>query len=138
MESDSIRASGNATQVDIWIEGKLRAITIANEAIGAFVGFDRAESMRDEDYCNFVRTNLGMVITAAKARLAKSGPLADAIVIEAGDLPRADGAKGERRQVERRKTERRKIALPRGDKPERRRGERRSGPRRRAPKPIDS
>ena len=58
MENDSIRPSGNATQVDIWIEGKLRAITVANEAIGAFVGFDRAQTMREDDYCQFVRGNL--------------------------------------------------------------------------------
>lgn len=138
MESDSIRPSGNATQVDIWIDGKLRAITVANEAIGAFVGFDRAGTMREDDYCDFVRTNLALIITAAKARLAKTGPLTEAIAIDAGDLPRADGRKGERRQVERRKSERRKIAAPRGDKPERRRGDRRSGQRRRPPKRTDS
>jgi hypothetical protein len=138
MENDSIRPSANSTQVDIWIEGKLRAITVANEAIGAFVGFDRADSMRESDYCDFVRTNLSLIIGAAKARLAKSGPLAESIDIEAGDLPRADGRKGERRQVERRKAERRKSALPRGDKPERRRSQRRSSDRRRPPKRTDS
>jgi hypothetical protein len=89
--------------------------------------------MRENDYCDFVRTNLALIVAAAKARLTKSGPLAQGIMIEAGDLPRTDGGKGERRQIERRKTDRRKIALPRGDKPERRRSDRRSGQRRRPP-----
>ena len=137
MENDSIRPSGNATQVDIWIDGKLRAITVSNEAIGAFVGFERTAAMGEDDYCDFVRTHLPLIITAAKTRLA-TDPLGDGITIDPGDLPRPDGNKGERRQVERRKSERRKISLPRGDKPERRRSDRRSGQRRRLPKRTDS
>ncbi len=138
MENDSIRSSGDATLVDLWIEGRMRAVSIANEAVGAFLGFEQAAGMRDEDYCGFVRTHLPLVISAAKARLSDSGPLTETIAIGAGDLPRSDGRKGERRATERRKGERRKANLPRGDKPERRRGDRRAGERRRAPKRTDS
>jgi hypothetical protein len=137
MENDSIRSSGGATLVDIWIEGKLREVAISDEAIGAYVGFERARSMTDEARCEFVRTNLSLLIRAAKARL-KDNPLSDSIRVDAGHLPRSDGRSGERRAIERRKSERRKADVPRGDKPERRRGDRRSGERRRAPKRSDS
>ncbi len=68
MENDSIRASGNTTVVDIWIEGKMRAVAISNEAVGAFVGFERARGMTESDYCEFVRTHLPLVVSAAKSR----------------------------------------------------------------------
>ena len=48
MENDSIRASGNNTLVDIWINGKLRSICITHEAIGAFVGFDTAAEFSED------------------------------------------------------------------------------------------
>ena len=37
MESDSVRAMGNSTLVDLWIEGKFRAITISRQAIEAYL-----------------------------------------------------------------------------------------------------
>ena len=75
MESDSIRASGSDTLVDIWIDGKLRAISISQEAIGAFLGFDRVEGMSDDDRCEFVRTHLPLVISAAKTSSTRPIPL---------------------------------------------------------------
>ena len=41
MENDSIRSVGSDTLVDIWIDGKMRSLSVSLEAIGAFLGFDR-------------------------------------------------------------------------------------------------
>jgi hypothetical protein len=129
MENDSIRASGSATLVDIWIEGKLRAISVSPEAIGAFLGFDRAAGLSEDGRCEFVRTHLPLIITAAKTQLRDTDPTADAIILDAGHLPRPDGRAGDRRSVERRKGERRKSERP-IPHPDRRRGDRRGGQRR--------
>ena len=134
MENDSIRSSGTDTLIELWIDGKLRAISITQEAIGAFVGFTQMTAMAEKDRCEFVRTNLPLVIAAAKARL-NDDPDADALTLDAGQLPRPDGRQGERRQQDRRKGERRKIDRPPDpSRPDRRRGDRRSGERRRSAK----
>ena len=130
MENDSIRASGSSTLVDIWIDGKIRAICVSQDAIGAFLGFDRTTGMSDKDRCEFVRTNLPLVVTAAKARLRELKPGVDTIILDLGHLPRPDGRSGDRRQRERRKNERRKSARPKENQPERRRNDRRQGERR--------
>ncbi|HEX6604097.1 MAG TPA: hypothetical protein VF027_04375 [Sphingomicrobium sp.] len=132
MENDSIRASGSDTLVDIWINGKLRAISVSHEAIGAYVGFESAGAMSDDDRCEFVRTHLPLVIAAAKSRLRDTDPTANAVVIDAGDLPRPGGRGGDRRSGERRKGERRKSERPISH-PDRRRGDRRKGQRRTRP-----
>jgi hypothetical protein len=138
MENDSIRTSGGNTLVDIWIEGKMRGICVSKEAIGAYLGFDRAAGMSGDARCEFVRTHLPIVVNAAKARLVDTDPDADIVIIEGGQLPRRDGKSGDRRKSDRRKTERRKVALPKGDRPERRRGNRRQGQRRAEPNPTES
>ena len=134
MENDSIRAHGTDTLVDIWVNGKMRAITISHEAIGAFLGFERASNMREDDRCEFVRTHLPLIVTAAKEQLRDSDLEAASVVLNPGELPRSDGKSGERRAVDRRKGDRRKQSkLPPGQ-PERRRGDRRTGERRTRPK----
>ena len=134
MENDSIRAHGTDTLVDIWVNGKIRAITISHEAIGAFLGFDRAANMREDDRCEFVRTHLPLIVTAAKEQLCDSQRDSASIVLDPGELPRSDGKSGERRAVDRRKAERRKVnKLPPGQA-ERRRTDRRTGERRTRPK----
>jgi hypothetical protein len=134
MENDSIRSSGTDTLIELWIDGKLRAICISQEAIGAFVGFTEMTAMGDKERCEFVRTNLPLVIAAAKTRL-KDDPDAETITLDAGQLPRPDGRQGERRQGDRRKSERRKTARePDPTRPDRRRGDRRTGDRRRPAK----
>ena len=136
MENDSIRASGTNTVVDIWIDGKLRSICVTHEAIGAFLGFDKAEDLTDDGRCDFVRANLSLVVTAAKTRLRLTNPASDTISVDAGHLPRPDGRIGDRRKGDRRKGERR-TAQQKIDHADRRRGDRRSGPRRsRPPKPA--
>jgi hypothetical protein len=134
MENDSIRSSGTDTLIELWIDGKLRAISISQEAIGAFVGFTEMTAMTDKDRCEFVRTNLPLVIAAAKMRL-KDDPDAETVTLDAGQLPRPDGRKGERRNGDRRKAERRKTARePDPTRPNRRRSDRRAGERRRSTK----
>lgn len=135
MENDSIRASGTDTLVDIWIDGKMRSICISQEAIGAYLDFDRVANMTDDERCEVVKDNLSIVLTAAKARLREMDPAAQTIVIDAGHLPRPDGKATDRRRGDRRKGDRRKMKVPLGNQPERRRSDRRSGERRtRTPK----
>jgi hypothetical protein len=133
MENDSIRASGSNTLVDIWIEGKMRSLCVSQQAIGAFIGFDEAREMTDRDRCDFVRTNLALVVAAARTRLRDTDVTADDVILDVGQLPRPDGASGERRKAERRKADRRKSDRPRPGAPERRRGNRRQGERRTPP-----
>jgi len=133
MDNDSIRSSGSNTLVDIWIDGKLREIRVSHEAIGAFLGFEKATGMNERDRCEFVRSHLSLVVTAAKARLPDAGPAADVLILESGHLPRPDGRVGDRRKAERRTAERRKDVRPKGGQTERRRRERRQGERRTKP-----
>ena len=134
MENDSIRASGSSTLVDIWINGKLRAICVTRDAIDGYLHPDPplpTESAR----CEFVRTHLREVVAAAKASLRDASPSADSVVVERAHLIKPGGA-GERRRGDRRKGDRRKTvtpaeALPHG---ERRRAERRKTQRRGRPK----
>src|SRR4051812_42652270 len=87
MESDSVRAMGDSTLVDLWLEGKFRAITVSRQAIGTFLKLppDKAASLTDNERVEFVRTHLALVVKAAAAQL-RADPAADAIVIESGEL----------------------------------------------------
>ena len=133
MENDSIRTIGTDTLVDIWIEGKIRALCVSHEAIGAFLGFDQARDMAESDRCEFVRTHLPLIISAAKTRLAETGFDVEAVTIDVGQLPRPDGKPGDRREDDRRKGERRRLDVPRRGQPERRRSDRRQSDRRTKP-----
>jgi hypothetical protein len=128
VENDSIRASGTNTLIDIWIDGKLRAISVTRAAIETFVGATGSAEMSEEARCEFVRTHLPQLVGAVKTRLRATNPTADSVVIDAGQL----GGVGERRKGERRKTDRRKTQLPPNQLPqgERRRAQRRRGERR--------
>jgi len=108
MESDTVRTLGDNTLVDIWIEGKSRAITITRPAIEARAGSTLSETER----CEFVRTNLSQVVRAATEFL-RSNPAAEAIVIEAGQLGGSGrSSSGERRAGgDRRKGDRRQRNL---------------------------
>ena len=112
MENDSVRSMGDSTLVDLWIDGKFRAITISREAIESSLRLGPNDaSMSDTDRREFVRTHLSLVVGAATARL-RADPASDTIVIEAGQLGGgAPRAIGERRSSDRRKGERRKQNL---------------------------
>jgi ABC-type phosphonate transport system ATPase subunit len=104
---------GDSTLVDLWIEGKFRAITVSRQAIESYLGVaaDAAASMGEADRREFVRTHLGVVVSAATAWL-RANPEAETIVI---DSLNSTGARrtdeGERRTGDRRKGERRKINI---------------------------
>lgn len=136
MENDSIRSSGTKTLVELWVDGKLRGVCVSQQAIGAYLGFEQAQGMSEQDRCEFVRQHLPLVATAASAILREADPTADSVVIDVDELPRPDGRPGDRRRDERRKTDRRKMKIPRGAQPERRRANRRQGERR-APSPKE-
>lgn len=132
MENDSVRSSGDLTLVEMWIDGKLRGISISRQAIEAFLQLQPtdASAMSDEDRREFVRTHLGLLTTAAKNRISKTHPDADEIMIEAGQLGTSGGRAADRRREERRKGDRRKADQPIGKMGDRRQGERRKGDRR--------
>jgi hypothetical protein len=88
--------------------------------------------MSDDERCDFVRTHLSVVVSAAKTQLREGDPAAESISIGTGQL---GGGTRERRRVERRKTERRKPQS--GDAPrvlgDRRVRDRRKSDRRKKP-----
>lgn len=127
MESDSIRASGKTTLVDIWVNGKMRAISLSKEAVETCLGTSLPVQMSEDERCEFVRTHLSLVLAAVKSRLRDSDPNADSVVIDIGQLTGSRGGATDRRKAERRKGERRKVSLPVESLPH---GERRSGDRR--------
>lgn len=105
---------GDSTLVDLWIEGKFRAISISRQAIETYLELAPADaaSMSETDRREFVREHLGLVVSAATA-LLHSKPGAETIVIEAGQLgakPRA-GAREQHRNNDRRKGDRRKVNI---------------------------
>lgn len=111
MESDSVRAIGDSVLLDLWIQGKFRAITVSRQAIEAYLQLTPgdAAAMSEDARREFVRTHLSLVVTAATARL-REDPGAERIAIDqlGGAAPRASG---ERRARDRRKGERRKHNL---------------------------
>jgi hypothetical protein len=114
MENDSVRTSGSSTLVDMWIDGKLRAISLSREAIDTFLQMTggRAGPPSDDDRREFVRTHLTMVVTAATNKLHNTDPDADSVAIDVGQLGGSPAASAdERRQGDRRKGDRRKVNL---------------------------
>jgi hypothetical protein len=114
METDSIRSSGENTVVDIWIDGKMRSVSVSGEAIAALLRLapDKAAALGDEDRREFVRTHLDVVVTMARERLLGMDPGAHAVAIEAGPGRGQAGAQAnDRRGGDRRKGDRRKANL---------------------------
>lgn len=136
MENDAIRPSGSNTLVDIWIDGKIRAISISRDAIGAFLGHDVVAEMSEDERCEFVRKHLPLILSAARAKLADD-PTVGSISIGSGQIRSPESARGgDRRKSDRRKAERRKA-----DRPvlvDRRRSDRRKSDRRKSPKSTDT
>jgi len=108
METDSIRTSGENTVVDIWIDGKMRSVSISGDAIAAFLRLtpDKAATLGDEDRREFVRMHLDLVVNTARDRLRDMDPGANAVVIDmkpgmvqAGDRQSGDRRKGDRRKA---------------------------------------
>jgi hypothetical protein len=117
MESDSVRSSGEFTVVDMWVEGKLRCVSVSRDAIEGFLRLtpDHAAALTDDDRREFVRTHLGQIVAAAKAVLQSTNPASDNIIIgsaPAGAPPREEAAGDRRRGSDRRKGDRRKTNRP--------------------------
>src|SRR4051794_4680023 len=115
MDNDTIQASGENTLVTIWIEGKLRRISVSRDAIETFLRLppDRPHTT-EEDRREFVRTHLALVTAAARSRLLDTDPEADTIAIEAGEIgAEAPARMADRRDGgDRRKGDRRKVNRP--------------------------
>ena len=113
MESDSVRTMGDSTLVDLWIEGKFRAIIVSRQAIESYLGLspDAGASMGETGRREFVRTHLSIVVKAATDWL-RANPEAETIAIDTlhstGTVRAEDG---ERRSGDRRKGERRKANI---------------------------
>ena len=117
MESDSVRTMGDSTLVDLWIEGKFRAITISRQAIEAYLQLPpgQSEAMSETDRREFVRTHLGLVVTAAAEQL-RAHPGTETIEVDRldGAAPRSAAERrsgGDRRKGDRR---RRNVGPPGG------------------------
>src|SRR4051794_34799014 len=102
MESDSVRTIGDSTLVDMWIDGKVRAVSVSRDAIGAFLQLppDRVAAMSEDERREFVRKNLPLVAKAA-TEPPRSPPDADSIAIEAGQLSSRPGVRTTDRSSER-------------------------------------
>jgi hypothetical protein len=128
MESDSVRTIGDSTLVDMWIDGKLRAVSVSREAIVAYLQLSsgRAAAMSDDERREFVRKNLTLVAKAATDLLRSMDPAADSVSIEAGQLTSRANVRTADRSSERRHGDRR-----RGDRRQKNLGPPPSGERRR-------
>jgi hypothetical protein len=109
MESDSVRAVGDSVLLDLWIQGKFRAITVSRQAIEDYLQLPPgdAAAMGEDARREFVRTHLSLVVSAATARL-REDPGAERIAIDqlGGAAPRGPGERrngGDRRKGDRRK-----------------------------------
>ena len=124
MENDTVRTTGDNTLVDMWIDGKLRAIAVSRRAIEAFLRLppDRAAALSDDNRNEFVRTHLTLILQAAARRVRDSDPGAGIVAIDAGQLRPGTSPSGERREGgDRRKGDRRKVNLGPPQSGERRR-----------------
>jgi len=121
MESDSVRTIGDSTLVDMWLDGKVRSISVSRAAVAAFQGLspDQAAALSDEARREFVRTHLTLVAEAATSRLKDSDASAETVEIDAGQAHKqGQGPTGERRRGDRRKGDRRRAdrGAPAGDR----------------------
>ena len=134
MESDTIRSIGGKTVVDMWLDGRMRGICVTKGAIESHLGI--AGEISEDDRAEFVRTNLGLIMNAARDRLRELGEDADEVIIDTGQLGTKAAPGRDRRQAQRRKGERRKADRPEAIPPsgDRRRSQRRKEDRRGTPK----
>ena len=117
MENDSVRTMGSRTLVDLWIDGKSRAVTVTRHAIEAYLRLppDRASILSEDDRREFVRTHLSLVAQAASEQV-RADPQAETVTIDAFEAGAATRSPTERRQTDRRKGDRRQrnVGPPEG------------------------
>src|SRR5947209_16049480 len=104
MERDSVRTSDDCTLVDLWIDGKLRAVVVPRDAIDSLdqLPLGRSAAMTEAECREFVRTHLAVVLKAATEGLRHGDRGADLIRLGAAEgtatAPMADRRRGERRR----------------------------------------
>jgi hypothetical protein len=89
VENDFVRAFGDDTIVDLWVEGSSRAVTVPRRTIEWFLkgpDFD-ATAMTRVDYRDFVRTHLRLISNAAAVQL-RANPWLEKVEIRPGELGR--------------------------------------------------
>lgn len=78
MEVDCVRPVGGNTGVSIWINGKLRAITVSPRVTDSAL----AMPALDEDRCRLVTRHLRRIQRAAADHLVRTSPTAMAIFVD--------------------------------------------------------
>jgi hypothetical protein len=78
LEVDCIRAVGGNTAVSIWIEGKLRALTVASRLIDPLI----PAPATDADRCRLVASHLQLFQGAAATHLRQTNPAAETLFID--------------------------------------------------------
>ena len=87
MDRDFIHCRGGTTLVEVWIEGKLRDISVSRAAIETCAEWAGGTTPISDLACReFVRTNLGRVVAAATIWLRETNPKADSVALDAGQL----------------------------------------------------
>lgn len=78
MEVDCVRPVGGNIGVSIWIEGKLRAISVSPRIIDPSL----PQPVSDDDRCRLVVRHLKRIQRAAADHLVMTGPTADAVLVD--------------------------------------------------------
>lgn len=88
MDRDFIHCRGGTTLVEVWIEGKLRDISVSRAAIETWAEWagGGAAPISDLACREFVRANLRRVVAAATIWLQETNPQAESVSLGAGQL----------------------------------------------------
>lgn len=78
MEVDCVRPTGGNTGVSIWINGKLRAVTVCPRVLDSAL----VPPATDEDRCRLVSRHLKRIQRAAADHLLRTDPDAAAVFID--------------------------------------------------------
>ena len=78
MEVDCVRPVGGNTGVSIWIDGKLRALTVSPRVIDSALPAPAS----DEDRCRIVASHLRRIQRAAADQLQRTDPAALTIFVD--------------------------------------------------------
>jgi hypothetical protein len=117
MENDTVRSMGESTLVDVWINGRMRSVSVSRGAIETFLQPPPgAPAMSENERCEFVRTHLATVVAAAKDRLAQNPAAETHLIDRLGSQEKAKGFVERRKGGDRRKGDRRAGGSAKGDR----------------------
>ena len=80
MEVDCVRPMGANACVSIWVEGKIRAVTVTPMAVRRWL--PPSQSMTDDECCEYVRTHLVLVQEAVRERLTRGDRTLDSVFLD--------------------------------------------------------